>query len=128
MGPPLSGTSTAQQSHRCYRQQVGPHRLGRSVQGPRLSTSAAAAGGSLMAVEKTLRLESTKRFPLFHRHDDESLRWLFHQGLLRREGDERTVQRRVGKPAGVNASLVTERFIRTDTRGSSSSARRAILH
>jgi hypothetical protein len=23
-----------------------------------------------MAVEKTLRLESTKRFPLFHRHDD----------------------------------------------------------
>jgi len=24
-----------------------------------------------MAVEKTLRLESTKRFPLFHRHDDE---------------------------------------------------------
>ena len=25
----------------------------------------------LMAVEKTLRLESTKRFPLFHRHDDE---------------------------------------------------------
>ena len=26
-------------------------------------------GGSLMAVEKTLRLESTKRFPPFHRHD-----------------------------------------------------------
>ena len=26
-----------------------------------------------MAVEKTLRLESTKRFPLFHRHDDEAL-------------------------------------------------------
>jgi len=24
----------------------------------------------LMAVEKTLRLESTERFPLFHRHDD----------------------------------------------------------
>jgi hypothetical protein len=24
----------------------------------------------LMAVEKTLRLESTKRFPLSHRHDD----------------------------------------------------------
>jgi len=23
-----------------------------------------------MAVEKTLRLESTQRFPLFHRHDD----------------------------------------------------------
>ena len=52
----------------------------------------------------------------------------FHQGLLRREEDERTVQRRVGKPDVDNASLVTERFIRTDTRGSSSSARRAILH
>jgi len=24
----------------------------------------------LMAVEKTLRLESTERFPLSHRHDD----------------------------------------------------------
>jgi len=30
------------------------------------------AGGSLMAVEKTLRLESTERFPLSHRHDDEA--------------------------------------------------------
>lgn len=28
-------------------------------------------GARLMAVEKTLRLESTKRFPLFHRRDDE---------------------------------------------------------
>jgi hypothetical protein len=47
------------------------HRLGRVVQRPRLPTSAAAAtGGCLMAVEKTLRLESTKHFPLFHRHDD----------------------------------------------------------
>jgi hypothetical protein len=26
-----------------------------------------------MAVEKTLRLESTKRFPLFHRHDDDEI-------------------------------------------------------
>jgi len=26
-----------------------------------------------MAVEKTLRLESTERFPLSHRHDDEAL-------------------------------------------------------
>jgi len=25
----------------------------------------------MLAVEKTLRLESTKRFPLSHRHDDE---------------------------------------------------------
>jgi hypothetical protein len=47
---------------------------------------------------------------------------------LRREGDERTVQRCVGKPAVENASFVTERFIRTDARGSSSSVRRAILH
>src|SRR6266567_4185825 len=42
----------------------------------------------------------------------------FHQGLLRREGDEKTVQRRVGKPGVDNVSLVTERFIRTDTCGS----------
>src|SRR5580765_2011919 len=40
--------------------------------------------------------------------------------MLRREGDETTVQRRAGKPAVDNASLVTVRFIRTDTRGSSS--------
>ena len=58
-----------------------------------------------MAVEKTLRLESTERFPLFHRHDDEDCR-KFHQGLLRKEGDERTVQRRAGKPERSNASLV----------------------
>src|SRR6516162_3362482 len=50
------------------------------------------------------------------------------QGLLRREGVERTVQRRVGKPGVDHASRVTEGFIRTDTRASSSSARRAILH
>ena len=48
------------------------HGLGCTVQRPRVSTSAAAAGGRLMAVEKTLRLESTQRFPLFHRHDDGS--------------------------------------------------------
>ena len=45
-------------------------RLGRVVQQPGLSTSAAAVSGSLMAVEKTLRLESAERFPLFHRDDD----------------------------------------------------------
>jgi len=28
----------------------------------------------MLAVEKTLRLESTERFPLFHRHDDEALK------------------------------------------------------
>jgi hypothetical protein len=50
------------------------------------------------------------------------------KGLLRREADERTVQRRVGKPAGENAFPVTEGFIRTDTCASSSRARRAILH
>jgi transposase len=51
-------------------------------------TAAATAGGCLMAVEK---LESTKRFLLFHRHDDDG-EIPFHQGLLRREEDERTVQ------------------------------------
>jgi hypothetical protein len=76
-----------------------------------------------MAVEKALRLESTERFPLSHHHDDEDYR-KFHQGLLRREGDERTVQRRAGKPERSNASLVTEGFKRTGTCGSSSSARR----
>src|SRR5580765_8511693 len=40
--------------------------------------------------------------------------------MLRREGDETTVQRRAGKPAVDNVSLVTVRFIRTSTRGSSS--------
>jgi hypothetical protein len=38
----------------------------------KVSTSAAAASGSLMAVEKMLRLESPERFPLSHRHDDET--------------------------------------------------------
>ena len=41
--------------------------------GKRVSTSAAAASGRLMAVEKTPRLESTKRIPLFHRHGDGAL-------------------------------------------------------
>jgi hypothetical protein len=41
------------------------------LQRQRLSTSVPAASGGLrLAVEKTLRLESTKRFPLFHRHHD----------------------------------------------------------
>jgi hypothetical protein len=38
------------------------------------------------------------------------LRSKFHQGLLRREEDERTAQRRAGKPGHSNASLVTEGF------------------
>jgi hypothetical protein len=79
-----------------------------------------------MAVEKTLRLESQNAF---HFPTATTPGVLSNSnGLLRREGDETTVQRRVGKPAGENASFVTERFIRTDARGSSSSARRAILH
>ena len=47
-----------------------------------------------------------------------------HQGLLRREEDERTVQRRAGKPERSNVSLGTEGFNRTGTCESSSSARR----
>jgi len=43
---------------------------GRAVQRPGLSTSAVAGSGSLIAVKKTLRLESTERFPLSHGHDD----------------------------------------------------------
>ena len=48
--------------------------------------------------------------------------------LLRREGDQRAVQRRVGKPDSENASRLTDGFIRTDACKSSSSARRTILH
>ena len=65
------------------RQQAGSHGLGRAVQRQRVSTPAAAAGAPDLAVEKTLRLESTKRFPLFHRHDDDSLQNDFYRGLLR---------------------------------------------
>jgi hypothetical protein len=52
------------------RQQANSHRLGCVVQRQRLSASTSAARGSLMTVEKTLRLESTQRFPLFRRRDD----------------------------------------------------------
>ena len=73
VGAAAGAACSTQQGRSGDRQQTGAHRLGRAVQRPRLSTSAAAAtGGGLMAVEKTLRLESTKRFPLFHRHDDGS--------------------------------------------------------
>jgi len=80
-----------------------------------------------MAVEKTLRLESTERFPLFHRHDGE----LEPRSTTVCGAEKETKEQSNGaseKPGGDNASLVTERFIRTDTCGSSSSARRAILH
>ena len=46
--------------------------LGMQLPFPLPLLAAAAAGGGLMAVEKTLRLESIKRFPFFHRHDDGS--------------------------------------------------------
>jgi len=72
VGASAGSACSAQQSRGRDREQAGSHGLGRVVQRQRLSTSAVAAGGGLMAVEKTLRLESTKRFPLFHRHDDGS--------------------------------------------------------
>ena len=99
MGAPTGGTSTAQQSNRGHCQQTGQDRLGRAVQRQRVSAPAAGGSGLSLAVEKTLRLESTKRFPLFHRHDDyEVLGKHFHQGLLRTTKDETTVERRAGKP------------------------------
>src|SRR6185369_5635882 len=70
VGAPAESASSAQQGRSGDRQQTSPHRLGRVVQRQRLSPSTAATRSRLMAVEKTLRLESTKRFPLFHRHDD----------------------------------------------------------
>ena len=52
----------------------------------------------------------------------------FTEGLLSREEDDKTVLRRAGKPAVDKASSMAEGFIRTGTCGSSSSARRSILH
>ena len=70
MGAAVGAACSKQQGGGGDRQQTSTHRLGRVVQRPRLPTSAdATAGGCLMAVEKTLRLASTLRFPLFHRHD-----------------------------------------------------------
>ena len=53
-----------------------------------------------MAVEKTLRLESTKRFPLFHRHDDDVRR------VLPRSAEER--RRREEQSNGVPENLVAK--------------------
>ncbi len=64
VGASAGSACSAQQSRGRDREQTGSHGLGCVVQRPRVSTSAAAAGGGLMAVEKTLRLESTERFPL----------------------------------------------------------------
>ena len=68
----------------------------------------------MLAVEKTL-LESTKRFPLFHRYN-EDFRIELYQGLVRREGDETTVQRRAGIPGHSNAPLETVRLKGTAPR------------
>jgi hypothetical protein len=70
VGAPDGPACSAQQGRSGDRQQNSAHGLGCAVQRPGLSTPSAAVRGRLMAVEKTLRLESTERFPLFHRHDD----------------------------------------------------------
>jgi hypothetical protein len=54
-----------------------------------------------MAVEKTLRLESTERFPLFHRHDDGTL-----ERVPPRSAEERT--RREQQPNGVPENLMAK--------------------
>jgi hypothetical protein len=51
-----------------------------------------------MAVEKMLRLESTNRFPLFHRHDDGTL-----ERVPPRSAEER--RRRKEQPNGVPENL-----------------------
>jgi hypothetical protein len=78
----------------------------------------------MMAVEKDAVLRKNKTLFPFSTATTTKLASKFHQGLLRREEDETTAQRRAGKPGRSNASLVTEGFQRTDTRASSSSARR----
>ena len=53
-----------------------------------------------MAVEKTLRLESTERFPLSHRHDDEDCR-KFSTKVCR--GKKETKEQSNGVPENLNA-------------------------
>ena len=53
-----------------------------------------------MAVEKTLRLESTERFPLSHRHDDEDCR-KFSTKVCR--GEKETKEQSNGVPENLNA-------------------------
>jgi hypothetical protein len=63
MGALGESAGSRQQSGRRHGQQTNPHRLVCAVQRQILSTLAAVAvGGRLMAMEKTLRLESTERF------------------------------------------------------------------
>ena len=52
-----------------------------------------------MAVEKTLRLESTERFPLFHRHDYHEN----HEKSLSKSAEEQL--RRDNSPNGVPENL-----------------------
>src|SRR5919198_156982 len=66
VGSSADATCTAQQSRGRDRQQTSSHGLGRAVQRERLSAPAPANDRVIRAVEKTLRLESTKRFPLSH--------------------------------------------------------------
>ncbi|HYG98639.1 MAG TPA: hypothetical protein VD837_05860 [Terriglobales bacterium] len=49
------------------RQQAGTHRLGRTLSAAGLLVRGRVRQGPKTAVEKTLRLESKHRFPLFHR-------------------------------------------------------------
>ena len=67
-------------------------------------------------MEKTLRLESRKRFPLSHRHCDEKLEIEFYRGLLRSNKDETTVERRAGKPGLVYGRPRPIALSRTGTR------------
>ena len=98
------------------------------LQRQRLSASSNADDRSL--IEPWKRRCAWKAHNAFHFSTATTTKFCgkFHQGLLRREGDETTVQRRDGKPNVDNVSLESGRFIRTATRGSSSSARRVILH
>ena len=126
MGASTGSAGSAQQSRGRDRQQAGSHGglccpAAKSIDISRCTWRPLDGRGKDAALGKHRTLST------FHRHDDEDCR-KFHQGLLRREEDERTVQRRAGKPGHSNASLVTEGFKRTGTCGSSSSARRTFLH
>jgi transposase len=68
MDAPTRSTSPTQQGHRRHCQQARTHRMGGAVQRRSLSTPTDRHGVK-RAVEKTLRLESQHRFPLFHRLD-----------------------------------------------------------
>ena len=50
---------------------IGKDGLGGVIERQRVSAPAVGSGGLRLAVEKTLRLESKKCFPLSHRHGGE---------------------------------------------------------